>query len=73
MDKKAFQSLVGYNSAMAQARTMLTMGLILQQEYGIIETKMCEIYGINFVSIFREKDWISGVIDGNMAPTKEVL
>ena len=50
MDGNDFQALMGYKSAMAQARLMLSKGLITAAEYGIIETKMCGIFGINFGS-----------------------
>lgn len=51
MDSKAFQALLGYKSALAQARIMLSQGLITAEELGIIETKMREIFGINFDSL----------------------
>ena len=73
MDSKTFQALLGYKSAMAQARLMRSKGLISTQEYGIIETKMCGIFGINFDSLYRENDWISRATDGNIAPDKEVV
>lgn len=73
MDSKTFQGLVGYKSAMAQAQLMLSKGLISAEEYGIIETKMCGLFGINFSSLYRENDWILGTSDGNIAPDKEVL
>ena len=73
MDSNAFQALMGYKSAMAQARLMLSKGLITTAEYGIIETKMCGIFGINFGSLYRDNDWINGATDGNIAPVKEVV
>ena len=73
MDSKTFQGLLGYKSAMAQARLMRSKGLILAEEYGIIETKMCGIFGINFSSLYRDNDWIFGASDGNIAPDKEVV
>ena len=73
MDSKAFQALLGYKSAMAQARTMLSQGLITAEDLGIIETKMCEIFGINFDSLYRENDWILSGFRGNMSPVKEVV
>ena len=59
-------------SAMAQARLMRTKGLITAEEFAIIETKMCELFGINFDSLFRENDWIISEFRGNMSPTKGV-
>lgn len=73
MDSNTFQALLDYKSAMAQARLMLSKGLISAEEYGIIEAKMCCIYGINFDSLFRENDWIISEFRGNMSPTKEVV
>ena len=73
MDSKAFQALLGYKSAMAQAHLMRSKGLISAEEFGIIETKMCGIFGINFDSLYRENDWIIRVTDGNIAPDKEVV
>ena len=73
MDSKTFQALLGYKSAMAQARLMLSQGLITNDELAIIETKMCGIFGINSDSLFRENDWIYTDNRGNIAPIKEVL
>ena len=73
MDSKTFQALLGYKSAMAQARIMLSQGLITAEELAIIETKMCEIFGINFDSLYRENDWIISGFRGNMSPVKEVV
>ena len=73
MDNKTFQALVGYKSAMAQAKLMFSKGLLTADEMGVIETKMCEIYGINFDSLYREKDWINTGFRGNMSSTKEVV
>ena len=73
MDSKIFQALLGYKSAMAQARLMLSRGLIPNDELAIIETKMCEIFGINFDSLYRENDWIISEVRGNMSPVKEVV
>ena len=58
---------------MAQARVMLSQGLINTKEYGVIETKMCEIFGINSISLLRENDLINTLYSGNMLPGKEVL
>ena len=73
MDSETFKALMGYKSAMAQARLMLSRGLITADEYGIIETKMCGIFGIHFDSLFRENDWIISEFRGNIAPVKEVV
>ena len=73
MDSNTFQALMGYKSAMAQARLMLSKGLITTAEYSIIETKMCGIFGINFGSLYRDNDWINRASDGNIAPVTEVV
>lgn len=73
MDNKTFQALLGYKSAMMQAKLMLSKGLITSEEFAIIDTKMCEIFGINFSSLFRENDWINTDFRGNMSSTKEVV
>ena len=73
MDNKAFNALLGYKSAMAQARIMHSKGLITREEYRIIETKMCELFCINFDSLYRENDWINSDFRGNMSPTTEVI
>ena len=73
MDDKTFQALLGYKSAMAQARLMLSKGLITEREYTIIETKMCGKFGINSISLYRDIDWINSAFRGNIEPVKEVL
>ena len=73
MDTKTFDALLGYKSAMTQARLMQTNGLITAEEYAIIETKMCANYGINFGSLYRDIDWINTPFDGNMDTEKEVV
>ena len=73
MDSKTFQTLLGYKSAMVQARIMLSQGLITTEDFAIIETKMCGIFGINFDSLYRDNDWIISGFRGNMSPVKEVV
>lgn len=73
MDSKTFDALLGYKSAMAQARIMLEKRLITAEEFAIIETKMCETYGINFGSLYRDIDWINTPFRGNMYAEKEVV
>ena len=73
MTGEYFDALLGYKSAMAQARLMLSKGLITAEEFAIIETKMCGKFGINYGSLFRENDWINTPFRGNMSPTKEVI
>lgn len=52
---------------------MLLKGLITEQEYAIIETKMRERFGINSCSLFHDIDWINTDFRGKMSPTKEVV
>ena len=73
MDSKTCDALLGYKSVMAQARAMREQGLITAEEFTIIETKMCEIYGINFGSLYRDIDWINTPFRGNMYAEKEVV
>lgn len=71
MIDKQYSSLVSYKSAMALAKTLYTRGIITAEEYGIIETRMCEKFGINSCSIFRDNEWINTLFRGNMSDTKE--
>lgn len=73
MDNEFFNALLGYKTAMVQAKAMLSKWLITADEYGIIETKMCGIFGINSDSLYRENDWINTSFNGNMSPMKEVV
>ena len=73
MKNEMFTALSGYKAAMSQAKIMLSKGMITAEEYGIIETKMCLKYGINFSSLYRENDWLYTPFRGNMLPTKEVI
>lgn len=68
-----YEAIIAYKSAMVQAGQMLLKGLITEQEYAIIETKMRERFGINSCSLFRDIDWINTDFRGNMSPTKEVV
>ena len=73
MDKKYFNALFGYKTAMVQAQAMLNKGLISADEYGIIETKMCEKFGINSDSLFRENDLLYPSVRVNMSSVKEMI
>ena len=73
MENNDFKSLLGYKSAMPQARVMLSKGLINATEYGVIEKKMGEIFGNNSISLYRENDWINTPFRGNMYAEKEVV
>lgn len=71
MIDKQYSSLVSYKSAMALAKTMYTRGIITAEEYGIIETRMCEKSGVNSCSIFRDNELINTLLRCNMSDTKE--
>ena len=71
MIDKQYSSLVSYKSAMSQAKLMYSKGIITAEEYEIIETKMCEKFGINSCSIFQDNEWINTLLRGNMSDTKE--
>ena len=51
--KKYFDSLSAYMSAMTQAKNMLADGIITQKDYNKIDTIMTKKYGIDSCSIFR--------------------
>ena len=73
MDKEFFNALFGYKTAMVQAKALLNKGLVTDDEYGIIETKMCEKFGINSDSLFRENDLIYPCFRGNISSNKEMI
>ena len=59
--------VLGYKSAMAQARRMLSASIITEAEYAIIDTMMAEKYGLSSYSVFRENDLLYSSIRGNMS------
>ena len=67
-----YTNLTKYKSAMMQAKSMLSQGLIDQKEYTIIEAKMCGKFGINLDDLYREIDLINSDLYGNIRHTKEV-
>ena len=73
MREEYFKLFVGYKSAMVQARILLERELITPKEFRVIETKMCQEFGINYGSLYRENDWINTNSRGNMSPTKGVI
>lgn len=64
--------ILGYKSAMAQARRMLSAGIVTKAEYDIIDTTMAEKYGLSSCSLFRENDLLYSSIRGNMSHYEEV-
>ena len=73
MHEAYYKGIVGYKSAMAQARILVERGLITPKEYRVIETKMCTEFRINCGSLYRENEWINTNSRGNMSPTKGVI
>lgn len=71
MDKLFYKAVIGYKSALSQARKLMAAGLISRDEYHVIETKMSERFGIKSCSLFREDDWIYTRFRGNMSAEKE--
>ena len=59
--------VLGYKSAMAQARRMLSASIITEAEYAIIDPMMAEKYGLSSCSLFRENDLLHSSIRGNMS------
>jgi hypothetical protein len=53
MEKKKVRDLSLYHSTMALMRTLLARGVITPEEYGVIDTKMAEKYGLKSSVIFR--------------------
>lgn len=59
--------ILGYKSAMVQARRMLSAGIITEAEHAIIDTTMAEKYDLSSCSLFRENDLLHSSISGNMS------
>jgi len=72
ISEEYFAGILGYKSAMAQARLMLSKGIISEDEYAIIDTMMAEKYGLCSCSLFRENDLLCGGTRGNMSHYEEV-
>ena len=66
------ERILDYKSAMAQARRMLSAGIITEDEYDIIDTMMATKYGLSSCSLFRENDLLYSSIRGNMSHYEEV-
>lgn len=72
MNEAYHSQQLGYKSAMAQARRMLSAGIINEAEYAIIDTMMAEKYGLSLCSLFRDNDLLYSSIRGNMSHYEEV-
>ena len=55
MREDMFKSVLGYLSAMAQAKCLLRQGIITQKEFTQIEKMFYRKYHLSKYSIFREK------------------
>ena len=73
MTNEYYDAVISYKLAMTLVKKMFLKGLLTPEEYGIIETKMCQKYGINSCSIYRENDWIYTKTRGNMSPERMVI
>jgi hypothetical protein len=72
MNKEYFARICGYKSAMAQARLMLSKGILTESEYLEMDTMMVEKYGLSSCSLFRDNDLLYKENDGNMSHYEEV-
>ena len=54
MPENMFKSLLGYLSAMAQAKALLQQGIITQREYAHFDTMFTKKYGLSLYSIYRD-------------------
>ena len=52
MEKNQVRDISLYHSTMALMRTLLARGVITPEEYGVIQTKMAEKYGLSLSVIF---------------------
>ena len=72
MNEEIYSRVLGYKSAMVQARRMLANGIISGPECAKIDTIIAKKYDISSGSIFRENDFINYGLRGNMSHYKEV-
>ena len=66
MNKELAEKIVAYRTAMAVVAEMLSKGIITAEDYGVIDTKMAEKYGLKSSTIFRANDLINTEIAGNI-------
>lgn len=62
--------IIAYQSAMAQARRMLSQSLITPAELALIEKKLAEKHSLNYGNIYRDMDLLSLDCRGNMSYCK---
>ena len=66
MNKELAEKIVAYRTAMAVVAEMLSKGIITAEDYGVIDTKMAEKYGLKSSTIFRANDLIYSETAGNI-------
>ncbi len=66
-------NLEGYLASMLQAKRMLSMGIITQEDYANVDTMIAEKYGISSCSLYRGIDLIISGFRGNMPHYEEVI
>ena len=67
------RSIQSYQSALAQARIMLGLGIIDENDIVSIEDKLAQKYGLKFGSLFREYDLINLCYRVNISHNQEVI
>ena len=65
-------ALESYLASMLQAKRMLEIGIITQEDYAKIDTIIAKKYGISSFSLYRGLDLLYGGFRGNMSHYKEV-
>ena len=72
MNPKHRADLENYLTAMAQAKKMLTMGILTPKDYSSIDTIIAKKYNISSFSLYRGIDLIYRSAGGNMSHNEEV-
>jgi len=65
-----YDAIIAYKAAMNYAESLKTKGLITDEEFTIISTKMQEKYQISSDSLFVRNDLIIIEKGGNITPNK---
>lgn len=66
------ERLEAFFSSIQQARLMLEMGIIDDQDFIKMEDKMAKKYSIKICSLYRSNDLINRICRGNMTHDLEV-
>ncbi len=66
MDKKLYDRVREYRTAVCVAKEMLSKGLINEKEYGVICTIFAGKFGLENSTIFSDFDLITAANNGNM-------